>query len=60
MEMTERIRRRFVRRAVRLARYRRLLAMAGLGLAVFGWVAAADAWTCYYVIQGGRLVRICR
>lgn len=54
------IRQRFVKRVVRLAYYRRWLAVIGLGLTVFGWVAAVDAYTCYWIIQGGRLVRVCR
>lgn len=58
--METRIRRRFVRRAVRLARYRRWLAAIGLGLAVFGWVAWADALTCHWIVVAGRAVKVCR
>ena len=49
--MDERIRQRFVARAVRLARYRRVLAAVGLGLMSLGWIASADAWTCRYVLN---------
>lgn len=60
--MEDRIRRRFVRRAVRLARYRRLLAAVGLGALVLGWVAAADALVCRYVFNPvtGTWTRVCR
>lgn len=44
--MDERIRRRYVRRAKRLAYYHRGIVALGLGLPVFSWVAAADAWVC--------------
>ncbi len=60
--MDTRIRQRFVRRVLRLARYRRWLAALGLGLTVFGWVAAADALVCRYIYNSATRtwVRICR
>jgi hypothetical protein len=46
MTREDRIRARFVRRAVRLAHYHRWLVAVGLGLTVFTWAATADAWFC--------------
>lgn len=62
MDRTDQIRARFVHRAVRLARYRRVLAAIGLGLTVFGWVALADAVVCRWVYNPATRVwtRICQ